>query len=109
MSDLGKSCEEAGVCTLPNIYCRYPDCHKGSADRAMVPLSESEELHTAHIALTHLREANRELVEALESAVTDMQDWAAYASSYFQEKHGIAHDVAEYRAIIAKHKEPNNG
>lgn len=43
-----------------------------------------------------------ELLAALEECAQDMEGWAAYASSYFQEKHGLAGDVAKYRAIIAK-------
>lgn len=37
------------------------------------------------------------LAELLEQAAEDIQEWGAYASAYFQEKHNLAANVAKYR------------
>lgn len=42
------------------------------------------------------------LLAALMDAVEDINDWASYASPYFQEKHGLAKTLAKHRALIAK-------
>lgn len=37
------------------------------------------------------------LVELLEQAAEDIQEWGVYASSYFQEKHNLSANVDKYR------------
>ena len=39
----------------------------------------------------------RAMAELLEQAAEDIQEWGAYASAYFQEKHNLAANVAKYR------------
>ena len=46
----------------------------------------------------------RELVEALRDAIDEVENWGAYASEYFQEKHDLSGTVAKLRAILAKHE-----
>lgn len=45
-----------------------------------------------------------ELIAALERAIDLIGDWGAYASNYFQEKHGLDGDIADLRAILEKAK-----
>jgi hypothetical protein len=47
----------------------------------------------------HLRR-ERQLLDALTEAVELIQDWASYASPYFQEKHDLAGDIARLQAIL---------
>lgn len=41
------------------------------------------------------------LVKVLEEAITDIEDWAAYASPYFQEKHDLAGCLERHRAALS--------
>jgi hypothetical protein len=43
-----------------------------------------------------------ELVAALKDAREEIEAWAAYAGTYFQEKHDLAGVLAEFDAILAK-------
>lgn len=64
----------------------------------------------AHVELyRELREERDQLraeVEGLRSllaeAASDVADWGAYASDYFQQKHDLAGCVAKYRAAMGK-------
>lgn len=47
--------------------------------------------------IAELDAENRRLRGLLIEAATDIEDWGAYAGIYFQEKHGLAEDVARYR------------
>ena len=42
-----------------------------------------------------------DLVEALEHAREDLEQWADYADPYFQEKWGLADDLKRIDAVIA--------
>jgi len=69
-----------------------------------------EELHKTKIAPAEARalaaEAERDaLREALADAAEAIEHWGAYASSYLQEKHDWAGDIARARALTEK----NNG
>jgi hypothetical protein len=40
--------------------------------------------------------------DALTEAIDDLQDWAAYASDYFREKHDFAGALREHKAVLAE-------
>jgi hypothetical protein len=50
------------------------------------------------------RDANGELIKALIDAREAVGFWGAYASKYFQDKHGLSADLALIDEAIAKHK-----
>lgn len=47
-----------------------------------------------------LTERVRTLQQALGEAIEGIESWAAYASDYFREKHGLADEVAALRAVL---------
>lgn len=49
------------------------------------------------------------LVEALEEARDLVDNWAAYASDYFKEKHNLARDLERLDAVIAAHRKQGGG
>lgn len=53
--------------------------------------------------LVKVNAANAELLEALGNCLSELQDWAAYASDYFKHKHDLVGCINGYAAIIAKH------
>lgn len=72
----------------------------GSAADLCVP-----DMRKAAAELRRLDALNAELVAALEEAVYEIEDWGAYASPYFQEKHDLEGSIAKVRAALAKAKE----
>lgn len=58
--------------------------------------------------LTHLRtalaecQAREKLLRAeLAYCLEDLQDWASYASEFFQDKHNLRGDIERYTTVIA--------
>lgn len=51
----------------------------------------------------------RSLVEALEEAINDVEEWAAYASPYFQEKHDLAGCLEKHRAALSTWRQAQEG
>ena len=50
-------------------------------------------------------EAERDALRAgYTECLEDLQDWAAYASAYFQTKHDLAGDIARHTAALAQEK-----
>lgn len=48
-----------------------------------------------------LRERVKVLEDALSEAIEDIEEWGAYASDYFKDKHGLAECLAKHRAALA--------
>jgi hypothetical protein len=48
-----------------------------------------------------LEDRVRVLEAALTEAIDDIEEWGAYASDYFKDKHGLAECVAKHRAALA--------
>lgn len=46
----------------------------------------------------------RRLRGLLAEAVSDIEDWAGYASEYFQEKHDLKGTLAKYHVALARSK-----
>ena len=49
------------------------------------------------------------LVKALEQAIADIEDWAAYASPYFQEKHDLAGCLEKHRTALSTWRQAQEG
>jgi len=63
-------------------------------------------MHTCHKQCERpLCVANRRIAELealLGEAIESIDDWAGYASEYFREKHGIAEELAKFRAALGE-------
>jgi len=46
-----------------------------------------------------------ELTACLVEARSNMEDWAAYASDYFRQKHNLAADLAAIDEVLGNHNE----
>ena len=60
-----------------------------------------DSLKVMHGRVIELESEVIRLREALVRARSDMRDWGAYASDYFQEKWGLADDLAAIDAVLA--------
>ena len=49
------------------------------------------------------------LVKELEQAIADIEDWAAYASPYFQEKHDLAGCLEKHRTALSTWRQAQEG
>jgi hypothetical protein len=56
----------------------------------------------ADAEIAALREQVAVLQAALSEAADNMEDWAAYADPYFQEKHDLAGDLRRARALLGE-------
>ena len=54
--------------------------------------------------ITRLEGEVAELVEGYTEATHDIDDWGAYAGSFFQDKHDLKGCVANHRERLAKHQ-----
>ena len=63
---------------------------------------DTDELEQAAAELRRLYEANSELLGTLKHARDLVAEWGAYASDYFQTKHGLALDLKQLDAAIQR-------
>lgn len=86
---------------LAEVKGRKPDCFVvGKSDKIAVidsPLPVGTKLYTTPPASPDVEG----LVKALEQAIADIEDWAAYASPYFQEKHDLAGCLENHRTALS--------
>lgn len=83
---------------------RYPHiAHPYTHDEILAKIDSDD--YGAEMLLQHLvlvadryREALEKAAERLDEAADSISDWGCYASTYFQEKHGLQSSVDEYRA-----------
>jgi hypothetical protein len=47
-----------------------------------------------------IKEKLIEFINHYEEAIQEIEDWAAYASEYFQEKHGLKEILQEHRLYL---------
>jgi hypothetical protein len=55
-------------------------------------------------ATLKLRTQRDELLAALEEATAEIEDWAAYASEYFQDKHDLQGTLAKLRDVYQRNR-----
>lgn len=77
---------------------QYPDMNRYYSI-ALTPLSD------AQAEIDRLKAECETLRNLLSQAVDSIEFWAACASERFQDKHGLAEEVARFRAAIAKERE----
>jgi hypothetical protein len=70
-------------------------------NRALMVATVSEAMGPVLDSIADLRRQRDRLREALVEAREDVADWATYADVYFQEKHGLAADLARIDAALA--------
>ncbi|MDV7395029.1 hypothetical protein RZS08_26830 [Arthrospira platensis SPKY1] len=72
----------------------------------MLKAEAEAKLLDKQIELERLRqssnEANSELLDTLKHARELVAEWGAYASDYFQTKHGLALDLKQLDAVIQR-------
>lgn len=55
-----------------------------------------------HRAKNNALDRIAELEALLGEAIESIEDWAGYASEYFREKHGLAEELAKFRAALGE-------
>ena len=84
---------------VAETMCLLVGLHQGlGADEMAAEFRDKWDRHRTQIAA---------LREALKDAIECVNDWGAYASSYFQEKHGLKGDIERLTAALSGSPAPD--
>jgi hypothetical protein len=73
-----------------------------------ITMTKADAVRLAEVAqvasdeITRLRAENARLREALRLGIDAVEFWAAYATSYFQDKHDLAGDLQKLRVVLGE-------
>ena len=94
-------CKEHYISYCPELSKTCPYCRIKELEARLdnpVLLSDWQKMEKRIKELeARLDAVQKDFAGCMRTAAEDIEDWGAYASPYFQEKHGLSTDVQRYR------------